>query len=169
MDGVPGETESLTGEDLEDLLIVRSLTTTWGLAGLRAGYVLGDPRLIAALSHHQPPWSVSALAACAMIHTASAEAVREAESGAARLGRVRRHLVSGLESRGLHPVPGYAPFVLVEAGVGVPEALREAGVAVRRGDTFPGLGPGWIRVAVRTPEVTEQFLTALEAALDPLR
>jgi histidinol-phosphate/aromatic aminotransferase/cobyric acid decarboxylase-like protein len=39
--------------------------------------------------------------------------------------------------------------------------LRESGFAVRRGDTFPGLGPSWIRLAVREPAVTRRLLQAI--------
>ena len=62
-----------------------------------------------------------------------------------------------------------APFVLVDTS-GVREdrepgwvrlALRDHGFAVRRGETFPGLGPDWIRIAVREPEITDQLMAAL--------
>ncbi len=59
--------------------------------------------------------------------------------------------------RGEHP-PGW-----------VREALREQGFAVRRGDTFPGLGPDWVRVAVRDPDTTERFLEALARILGGTR
>ena len=48
MDAVPAETESVISDDMTGMLVLRSLTKTWGLAGLRAGYVIGDPKLIAA-------------------------------------------------------------------------------------------------------------------------
>ena len=76
-------------------------------------------------------------------------------------------LLAGLEL----PVHGTAaaPFVLIDTGpLGLQHgrgaaraALREAGFAVRRGDTFPGLGPDWIRVAVRPPSVSRAFADAL--------
>jgi histidinol-phosphate aminotransferase len=43
--------------------------------------------------------------------------------------------------------------------------MRDKGFAVRRGDTFPGLGPDWIRVAVRDDDTTAAFVAALEAVL----
>jgi histidinol-phosphate aminotransferase len=45
-------------------------------------------------------------------------------------------------------------------------ALRECGFAVRRGDTFPGLGPDYLRVAVRDRAITDAFLAALAAVLE---
>ena len=91
MDVVPGESESLIGSDLEGLLVVRSLTKTWGLAGLRAGYVVGDPALVAALGDAQPPWSVSSPALAATIACVSARGRAEAEAAAVEIGRHRAH------------------------------------------------------------------------------
>ena len=46
------------------------------------------------------------------------------------------------------------------------ERLRAAGFAVRRGDTFPGLGPDWIRIAVRDRATNDRFVAALTAVLE---
>jgi len=164
-DAVPGEPETMIGPDLEGVLVLRSLTKTWGLAGLRAGYVVGDPLLIAALGEHQTPWSVSTPAAEVMVATASPEAVDEAATAARATAADRVHLVQGLEALGLRPTPGVAPFVLVDVGAGVREALRDKGYAVRRGDTFPGLGAGWVRIAVRDRATTDGLLAALDSVL----
>jgi histidinol-phosphate aminotransferase len=43
--------------------------------------------------------------------------------------------------------------------------LRERGYAVRRGDTFPGLGPDWLRIAVRDTATTDAFVETLTAVL----
>lgn len=161
MDAVPGEPESLIGADLDGLLVLRSLTKTWGLAGLRAGYVLGDTRLIAELAAQQSPWSVSTPALAVMVATAQAAARDEAVAAAATLAANRAHLFAGLRDLGLNPVAGAAPFVLVQVGDGVKDALRGRGFAVRRGDTFPGLGPEWIRIAARHPSISDALLAAL--------
>lgn len=64
MDAVPGEPESLAGRrDVPGLVVLRSLTKTWGLAGLRIGYVLADPATVTALAAAQPLWAVSTPAA----------------------------------------------------------------------------------------------------------
>jgi cobyrinic acid a,c-diamide synthase len=47
--------------------------------------------------------------------------------------------------------------------------VRDAGIAVRRADTFPGLGPGWVRIAVRPPEQTAVLASALAASTQGLR
>ena len=83
MDAVPGETETMIGDDLTGLVVLRSLTKTWGLAGLRAGYVVGDPTLIAAMRRQQPPWSVSTPALAAMVACLSPQARSLAAAAAA--------------------------------------------------------------------------------------
>ncbi|MBO1756773.1 cobyrinate a,c-diamide synthase [Allobranchiibius sp. CTAmp26] len=165
MDAVPGEPNSLIGAQMPGLLVLRSLTKTWGLAGLRAGYVVGDPDLIALLAHHQPPWSVSTPAAVVMTATATRSALDQADGLARQATTDRAHLVRGLRACGLRPVDGVAPFVLVQAPPNTREALRDNGFAVRRGDTFPGLDARWIRIAVRDTTTTDAFLVALDDVL----
>ena len=53
-------------------------------------------------------------------------------------------------------------FVLARLGCGTRERLRAHGVAVRRGDTFPGLDATWARIAVRPPETAAHLLRALD-------
>jgi histidinol-phosphate/aromatic aminotransferase/cobyric acid decarboxylase-like protein len=166
LDAVPGgEAHSLLGGDLDGVLVLRSLTKTWGLAGIRAGYAVGDPTLVAALAARQPPWSVSTPALTAMVATSAPGPLAEAEAGARALAAARTRLVDGLVGLGLRPVPGAAPFVLVEVGTGVRELLRERGWAVRRAETFPGLTDAWVRIAVRDDSTSEAFLAALASCL----
>ncbi|PXY26994.1 Rv2231c family pyridoxal phosphate-dependent protein CobC [Prauserella muralis] len=168
LDAVPGEPESLAGQRLPGVVVLRSLTKTWGIAGLRAGYVLGEPEVLDRLRAVQPPWSVSTPAAVAMVACSRPDAVAEANRLAREADRDRERLVEGLRGLGVE-VAGVprAPFVLVRVpGAGrVRLALREAGYAVRRGDTFPGLDGDWLRIAVRDRETTDRFLAALADTL----
>ncbi|MFI6830816.1 Rv2231c family pyridoxal phosphate-dependent protein CobC [Kribbella sp. NPDC050241] len=158
MDAVPGEPESLAGASIPGLVVIRSLTKTWGLAGLRVGYVLAAAGLVEQLAAVQPHWPVSTPALAAAIACSNERAVAEAAQAALDIDRQRVHLLDSLG-----PVPTYGvprgPFVLVhvEGGAVLREALRERGFAVRRGDTFPGLGPDWLRIAVRPEDVTDAF------------
>jgi cobyrinic acid a,c-diamide synthase len=170
MDCVPGEIETMIGNDMTGLLVLRSLTKTWGLAGLRAGYVIGDPTLITAVQRQQPPWSVSTPALAATVACLTPDARIAAAEAANEIAVHRAYLVDQLAQLGL-TVAGrpQASFVLVDtSGVRGNRApgwirvgLRQHGFAVRRGETFPGLTPDWIRIAVREPEITDQFVTAL--------
>lgn len=86
-DAVPGEPESLAGE--RGCLVFRSLTKTWTLAGLRAGYALGDPAVLSRLAGPRPPWPVSSLALHAVIACSSPWAVAEAAAVARELAAQR--------------------------------------------------------------------------------
>lgn len=165
IDAVPGECESLLPGDLTGIVVVRSLTKTWGVAGVRAGYVAGDRALVAALAAHQPHWSVGSLALRLMTETATPHALTEASRAADELTRWQAHLTAGLHSLGVPTGGTDAPFVLAQVGHGVRDALRDAGWAVRRGDTFPGLDPTWVRIAVRDPHTIDGLLRELATIL----
>ncbi|MFM9447421.1 Rv2231c family pyridoxal phosphate-dependent protein CobC [Streptomyces acidiscabies] len=172
MDAVPGEREALAGRtDVPGLVVLRSLTKTWGLAGLRIGYVLAEPEVIRALERAQPLWPVSTPALAAAEACVSARALAEAAGAARRIAVDRAHLVDGLRELGVLVVgPAEGSFVLVRVpgAEGVRERLRESGYAVRRGDTFPGLDGEWLRLAVRDRGTAEGFLAALEKVLGGL-
>jgi histidinol-phosphate aminotransferase len=173
-DTVPGEPASLASRrDLPGLVVVRSFTKTWGLAGLRVGYVLGPTELVTGLAAHAPLWSVSTPALAAALACASPRAVAEERAVAVQLAVDRAHLVSALAALPGVTVAGppAASFVLVRVPDGrrVRLALRERGFAVRRGETFPGLGPDWLRVAARSREVTDAFCPTLASILHSWR
>ncbi|NUK01918.1 Rv2231c family pyridoxal phosphate-dependent protein CobC [Streptomyces lunaelactis] len=170
MDAVPGESEALAGRtDVPGLVVLRSLTKTWGLAGLRIGYVLAEPETIVALERAQPLWPVATPALAAAEACMELAALKEASVAACGIARERAHLLAGLaefdEVRVVEAAE--APFVLlrVRRGAEVRERLRGLGFAARRGDTFPGLGPDWLRLAVRDRATTNRFLQALDQAL----
>jgi len=166
--------------DLPGLVVLRSLTKTWGLAGLRVGYLLADADLVARLAGVAPLWPVSTPALAAIVACSSPQALAAERDFATALAADRAHLVAGLAA-----VPGVtlaaepaSSFVLLRVSPDaprgspgapvrppVPEGLRQRGFAVRRGDTFPGLGPEFVRVAIRDPATTDAFLRALTETL----
>ncbi|MFJ5778463.1 Rv2231c family pyridoxal phosphate-dependent protein CobC [Streptomyces sp. NPDC093094] len=172
MDAVPGEREALAGRtDVPGLVVLRSLTKTWGLAGLRIGYVLAEPETVAALERAQPLWPVSSPALAAAQACVAPRALAEAAHAAHRAAADRAHLLAGLAEfagAGVRVAgPAEGPFVLVRVP-GAPRVrarLRELGHAVRRGDTFPGLDADWLRIAVRDRATMTGFLDALRTAL----
>jgi histidinol-phosphate aminotransferase len=163
-DTVPGEPESLAARaDIPGLVVIRSLTKTWGLAGLRIGYLIAAPDLVERFARQQPLWPVSTPALAAAIACATPRAAAAERAIADELVAARAHLVARLAE-----IDGVAlaadprsSFVLIRTAVPARVALREHGFAVRRGDTFPGLGPEYLRVAVREPAVSDSFADAL--------
>ncbi|MCF6510113.1 threonine-phosphate decarboxylase [Blastococcus sp. MG754426] len=167
-DTVPGEPESLAGRaDLPGLLVVRSLTKTWGLAGLRVGYALGPPDLVAALAAQQPPWPVSTPALAALVACTAPAARAEAQQAAVALTGHRAALLAALPPQVAALGTPRSSFVLLRVpdGARVRRELRDAGWAVRRGDSFPGLGPDHLRVAVRDPATSRAFAATLAGIL----
>lgn len=172
MDAVPGEREALAGRtDVPGLVVLRSLTKTWGLAGLRIGYVLAAPETIAELERAQPLWPVSTPALAAAEACVSERALAEASAAADRIAADRAHLVAGLREFApdglLVAEPAEGPFVLMRLprAAAVRRHLRNLGFAVRRGDTFPGLDEEWLRLAVRDRTTVNGFLQALDRAM----
>lgn len=161
--GLAGRAAGETG-----VCVVRSLTKTYAIPGIRAGYVVGDPAFIARLRQLQPPWSVNALALAAIDALPSVQGVFGGIVQIAQVPRRRKRLADKLTRAGLQVVPEPAgPFVLAYHPLGehLRICLREKGIAVRRGDTFPGLGPGWLRFAVRDDETTDHVIRELRAIL----
>jgi histidinol-phosphate aminotransferase len=179
MDAVPGEPATLAGSpeqpapNVPGLVVIRSLTKTWGLAGLRIGYLLGEPALLAACREVQALWSVGSIALEAAIACTTPKA-RAAAAEIARTGEDEREFLLNALGK-LADIelgaPPQAPFVLLRVlgsdPVGVHQRLRDDGWAVRRADTFPGLAPGWLRIAVRDRATSEAFASALDRAVHP--
>ncbi|BCJ44860.1 aminotransferase [Actinoplanes ianthinogenes] len=169
--GSPGEPESLAERrDLPGLVVLRSLTKTWGLAGLRIGYLLGPAELVPRLAAAQPLWAVSTPALAAATACASPVAIAAEREIAAALAAERAHLVDRLREVPKVTVAGDPASAFI--AVRLPGAdqirveLRKRGYAVRRGDTFPGLGPDWLRIAVRDTATTDRFVQTLRDVIE---
>jgi histidinol-phosphate aminotransferase len=169
-DFVEGEPESLAARrDLPGLVVVRSLTKMWGLAGLRVGYLLAPAAVVDACAAAQPAWPVSSPALRAALACSSPEAVTEADTAAAGIAEARRAFgvaLAGLPGVTVSP-DAAGPFLLLHVPDGdrVRRRLRDLGVAVRRCDSFPGLSADWLRVAVRDPATNETVTRAFARAL----
>jgi histidinol-phosphate aminotransferase len=166
MDFVPEPAPTLAGEPREGLVVVRSLTKLWSLAGIRAGYLLAPPQLVAALAAQRQPWSVNALALAALAACARDHATPRRVS--ADVAGARAELLGALQALpGVRAWPSEANFLLLEIpdGEAVVAALRAAGIAVRPAASFPGLSENHIRVAVRRPHENRHLVEALAEAL----
>jgi histidinol-phosphate aminotransferase len=165
-DAIPGEPESLAADALPDVVVLRSLTKTWSLAGLRVGYALGAPDVLTRMSAERAHWPLGTLQLEAIAACTSPAAVAEAESVARRLLALRGEMAAGLAAAGFDTVDGRAPFVLFR----VPDAalmrkhLDIKNIAVRRCDTFVGLDGQYLRAAVRPewPTLVEALVDATE-------
>jgi histidinol-phosphate aminotransferase len=167
MDFVADEADSLAARaDLPGLVVVRSVTKLWGLAGVRAGYLLAEPSFTAACERTRPPWTVGAQALAALEACADDEAYRRRVAG--DVAAARAGLVAELGALpGVEVWPAHANFCLLRVadGEAVRSRLVEAGVAVRPA-TFPGLDGDYLRVAVRELKANEALVAALAKAVE---
>ncbi|MFF2087403.1 Rv2231c family pyridoxal phosphate-dependent protein CobC [Nocardia sp. NPDC058176] len=162
------EPESLASTAAPDILVLRSLTKTWALAGLRCGYALGAPEVLARLTRGRPHWPLGTLQLEAITATAEPAAVAESRRVAHRIAAERAAMVERLIALGIDVhTPATGPFLLLRVPDGplLRKHLADRGIAVRRADTFPGLGPDHLRVAVRGPAEVDQLIDAVRAAL----
>lgn len=147
----------------ENILILRSLTKDYALAGLRLGYAIGHPDIIEAIRKVRPAWNVNALAQAAGI--AVLDEVDWLRSTIRQLHKDKDVLVSGLEKLGLQVLPSHVHYFLVK--VGNAKALRskllQYKIMVRDCTSF-GL-PEYIRIATRKPEDNAKLLEAIEQVL----
>jgi histidinol-phosphate/aromatic aminotransferase/cobyric acid decarboxylase-like protein len=162
------ERESLAARlELPGLVVLRSCTKLWSLAGIRAGYLLAEPPLAARLARQRQPWSVNALACAALCYAARERETAERLVSVAECSRL--DLARRLEAiPGVRIFPSVTNFLLVEArGRGdVPDDLRARGIAVRPVGDFPGLGDSFFRVAVRDVSDNQRLAHALRAVMD---
>lgn len=152
------------------LVVLRSLTKFFALAGLRLGVLVALPPLQRKMLSLLPPWNVNSLAqAAGVAAVADEEYIRESRRVVAT---ERAYLAAALASLpGVRVVPGVANFLLLDiSGTGFSSAalaarLAEERVLVRDTANFPGLGDGFIRVAVRLRAENARLLGALGAVL----
>lgn len=144
------------------VLIIRTLSKAFGLAGLRVGYAIGQPALVREVEKSRGPYKLNALAervALAALRDDQAW-VREHVSLAVS---VRDRLSDALRAMGFAPMPSAANFVCVPINnvVAVGQALRAQGVAARPFPQLPHVGDA-LRISVGPWPLMQRFLDALE-------
>lgn len=144
--------------------VLRTFSKTYGLAGLRVGYIVAPPSYVALINRVRQPFNVNAMA------QAAARAALEDDE---HVARTRDMVATGLatlsryfDERGLEYVPSCVNFILVRVGRGreVFKRLQREHVIVRPMDGY-GL-PDHIRVTVGLPEENGQFMRALDEVLE---
>jgi histidinol-phosphate aminotransferase len=167
IDFVASESASLAGErDVPGLVVVRSLTKLWSLAGIRAGYLLAPAEIVERLAANRQPWSVNTLA-CTSLTTCATDHDTPRRV-AAEVAVAREELAGAMQLLpGVRVWPSQANFLLLRVpdGPGLVEALRERRIAVRPAGSFPGLDERHIRIAVRTRDDNALLLNALTEIL----
>jgi histidinol-phosphate aminotransferase len=152
--------------DFANLIVLRTFSKCYGLAGLRVGYAIGSASFRAAVDAVRQPFSVNALA-----QAAGAEAILHQDDVLCRIeGTIaaRLSVEEGLRELGVATTDSHANFSWIDLGEAdeaeVIAGLGEREIAVRPGKALGG--PGHIRVSYGTEEENERFLRALSELLD---
>jgi histidinol-phosphate aminotransferase len=142
-----------------NLLVLRSMTKDYALAGLRLGYGIAGRDIIATLRRVCPPWNVNALAQKIGVMALSKD--EYLERCRTELGKAKEYLVAHIKDIGWSPLPSEANFFLVEVGSAsrLRRELLKCKILVRDCSSF-GL-PQYIRIAPRTLEECKLLIEAL--------
>jgi histidinol-phosphate aminotransferase len=150
-----------------NLIVSRTFSKAYGLAGLRVGFAIASPVLTDLMNRIRQPFNVNTLAQAAALAALADHAF--IEKSAALNAEGYRTLTAAFERMKLEYVPSHGNFVLVrvghddKAGERVNLALLRQGVIVRPVGNY-GL-PQWLRVTMGLPQENAAFITALERAL----
>jgi histidinol-phosphate aminotransferase len=146
--------------DSGNLVILRSMTKDYALAGLRLGYALAAEPIISVLKRVRPPWNVSSVAQAGGVFALKVDGYLDACR--IRINQAKEFLVEGLKGLGLSPLPSETNFFLVKVGdaAGFRQALLRKGILVRDCTSF-GL-PNYIRLAPRARDECQRLLAAMK-------
>jgi len=150
MDYAPDQALPARILDRPRTVVLRSLTKFYAMPGLRVGYALADPATARRMEALQEGWPVGELEL-----RAAQAALADPDHARRTLDACRRDapaFVQGLRALGLRPLPSAGPFVLLPlpgSGTDLARSLRPWGILVRTCAEWPGLGDGYVRLALR--------------------
>ena len=151
-------------KEFDNLFILRSLTKSYGLAGLRIGYGLGNKKIIDVLQKIKIPWNVNGLAQMA---------ASEALSHTSHLGKTRKLIKNELKflKNSISKINDFVcydsstNFILIKSKMNskkIQEKLIAKKILIRDCSNFRGLDDKFIRIAVRTHKENVKLVRALE-------
>ncbi len=149
-----------------NLLVLRTFSKAFGLAGLRVGYVVGNLRLIKVLESIRAPFNVNRMAQVAAIEALRDRMYLRKVVGAIRKNRA--YLRRELSKLGLRVLQSSANFLMVNVTplkTNAPKLcdyLARKGVLIRDLSNFRGAGPSWVRISVGKPEQNERLVKVIK-------
>lgn len=148
------------------VLVLKAFTKLYSMAGLRLGYLIGDPLLLERINKAGPPWNVSIPAQAAGIAALTEEdwITRTREL----ITSQREWLTARLRKLGLWVCPGEANYLLFrcEEELDLQAVLLERDILIRRCANYEGLDGRYYRIAVRTQSENRRFIQALASVLE---
>ncbi|MCM3783568.1 threonine-phosphate decarboxylase CobD [Neobacillus mesonae] len=157
-------------ESYPNVILIRSMTKFYAIPGLRLGYALGHPELIASMSKKQVTWSVNGLALLAGEACLEENSAYEAETQTL-IKEQRSRLMKQLAALGFRTYPGMANYLLLETPERwdahlLQEALGKQGVLIRSCAMYPGLNDKAVRIAVKGQADNSRLLRALRFVME---
>lgn len=165
IDFVPGESVIKEVKNNPYLIVLRSMTKFYGLAGLRLGYGVMSPGVCERLMEHKEPWTVNTLA-----QIAGVACLKDTEFKTETLRTIsqwKTHLEGLFERHRIRYIPAAANFYLfnLKAGTSLLHFLKKKGILIRDCSNFKGLEPlngrGWFRIAVKSPADMERLFDGI--------
>jgi threonine-phosphate decarboxylase len=156
-------------KEFDNLVVLRSMTKSFGLAGLRLGYSISNPKLAERLFANTIHWNVNGIAQIAAV--AALKDVKHLARGRAIIKKEREYMHSYMEKnmRSFKPMQSDANYFLIhlqnkDSLQARDSMLLRNGVLVRDCSNFRGMGRDYIRVAVRKHKENLLLLDAMESA-----
>lgn len=148
-----------------NVLITRTMSKAFGMAGLRVGYAIGNPACVNEVEKSRGPYKVGALGSAAAI-AAMENDLPWVEKVVEETLSVRSQFVMRVESLGYRPLASDANFILIpmESAFDVAEKMLHAGIGVRTFRNLPGIGNA-LRITMAPWPMMEQLLRVLEATV----
>ena len=161
----PAERVDVAGwiKDFPNLVVCRTLSKIYGLAGLRIGYALASAEVADLMNRVRQPFNVNNLALAGALAALDDDEFLQASYELNQRGMAQ--IIAGLDKLGLEVIKPHGNFVTFKVGdgAGVNQRLLKQGVIVR---PIGGYGlPEWLRVTIGTEAENARFLQALEKAL----
>jgi len=150
-------------KEFPNLVLTRTFCKIYGLAGLRVGYMLGNPQICDMVNRVRAPFNVNAIAQAAAVAALGDEEFVARGFANNRAGM--KQIEEGVRALGLEFIPSYANFITIDVGNGpaVFQALLKRGVIVRPIANYEL--PKHIRVTIGLPQENARFLASLKEAL----
>ena len=170
-----GEQQSLIPfvSEHPNLVVIRSLTKLYGIAGLRLGYAIAQPERLQRWAQWRDPWPVNGIATAVAEQLLASPAkyqrwCRRAQSWVAKEGAWMQRKLAQLP--GITPMPSAANFLLIQADQSL-VPLREAveqrhRILLRDCRSFEGLGECWLRIGLQSRRNNRRIIRALKQELD---
>ncbi|MDI6643211.1 MAG: histidinol-phosphate transaminase [Candidatus Hodarchaeaceae archaeon] len=150
----------------KNLIVLRTLSKAFGLAGLRVGYAVGNPETIKILERLRAPFNVNRLAQVAAV--AALRDQRYMRRVVARIKNGRAYIRRELAKLGFKVLPSDANFLMVDVSPleidapGLCDFLVKRKIFVRDLSDFRGAGPNYVRITVGTPQQNKRLVGALK-------